>query len=144
MLTSDEGLPAICATCARPQPLTSFSPQAALNWSGTIIMRTTRWAWLIPPLHSEFLPYSCSYSVLLFISVLDKPGIHWALFQARERNGSAFRGFLYDVLTTIQPAVACRFSSNGLALRKFCLFCLEGFNDIATTNNKGAGRKTAD
>ncbi|EOC1809616.1 hypothetical protein ACI1I6_003933, partial [Escherichia coli] len=96
------------------------------------------------PLHSEFLPYSCSYSVLLFISVLDKPGIHWALFQARERNGSAFRGFLYDVLTTIQPAVACRFSSNGLALRKFCLFCLEGFNDIATTNNKGAGRKTAD
>ncbi len=62
-------------------------------------------------------------------------------FQARERNGSAFRGFLYDVLTTIQPAVACRFSSNGLALRKFCLFCLEGFNDIATTNNKGAGRK---
>ncbi|ECJ3916323.1 hypothetical protein AAL62_26825, partial [Salmonella enterica subsp. enterica] len=95
-------------------------------------------------LHSEFLPYSCSYSVLLFISVLDKPGIHWALFQARERNGSAFRGFLYDVLTTIQPAVACRFSSNGLALRTFCLFCLEGFNDIATTNNKGAGRKTAD
>ncbi|MCF4023011.1 hypothetical protein, partial [Escherichia coli] len=89
-------------------------------------------------------PYSCSYSVLLFISVLDKPGIHWALFQARERNGSAFRGFLYDVLTTIQPAVACRFSGNGLALRKFCLFCLEGFNDIATTNNKGAGRKTAD
>ncbi|WP_284345398.1 hypothetical protein, partial [Escherichia coli] len=60
------------------------------------------------------------------------------------QNGSAFRGFLYDVLTTIQPAVACRFSSNGLALRKFCLFCLEGFNDIATTNNKGAGRKTAD
>ena len=31
-------------------------------------------AWLIPPLHSEFLPYSCSYSVLLFISVLDDTG----------------------------------------------------------------------
>ena len=143
MLTSDEGLPAICATCARLMPLTSF----------TRLYKLVFWydhkpynppAWLIPPLHSEFLPYSCSYSVLLFISVLDKPGIHWALFQARERNGSAFRGFLYDVLTTIQPAVACRFSSNGLALRKFCLFCLEGFNDIATTNNKGAGRKTAD
>lgn len=144
MLTSDEGLPAICATCARLMPfLTSFTT-GCTNWS---LVRSKPYnppAWLIPPLHSEFLPYSCSYSVLLFISVLDKPGIHWALFQARERNSSAFRGFLYDVLTTIQPAVACRFSSNGLALRKFCLFCLEGFNDIATTNNKGAGRKTAD